>query len=280
MGPHFFLTDTGTLAYPYPSRSTNVISALISKKLISWVRPGVELVFTRRLRLTSVLIKLDLPTLGLPKITAENVDRFATFAGVEHFQAALSKGKGILFMASHFGNWELMALAFSLKYHPAYLVVRPLDNPFLDRLISSIRCKGGNCLIGKRGSVRAVLRLLKQREIVALLIDQNVDWYEGVFVPFFKDIACTTKMLAVVALRTGAPVVPVYNIRLADGRYKVVFEPEVSLVMTGDKTKDAEENTALFNRIIEAYVRRQPEQWFWMHQRWKTRPYQPWPRET
>ena len=221
-------------------------------------------------------IVLDLPYLR--KITADNVERFATFAGEEHFQAALRKGKGLLFMTSHLGNWELMALAFSLKHHPAYLVIRTLDSHFLDELINSIRSKGGNRLVRKSGSVRAVLRLLRQGEIVALLIDQNVDWYEGVFAPFFKDVACTTRMLAVVALRTGAPVVPVYNLRLADGRCQVVFEPEVSLIRTGDKTRDAEENTALFNRIIESHVRRQPEQWFWMHQRWKTRPYQPWPR--
>jgi len=222
-------------------------------------------------------VMLELPYLR--KMTAANVDRFATFVGVEHFLTALDRGKGLLFLTSHFGNWELMALAFSLKYRPSHLIVRPLDSPFLDRLINSIRCQGGNRLIAKRGSVRRVLRLLKQGETVALLIDQNVDWYEGVFVPFFKDIACTTKMLAVVALRTDAPVVPVYNVRQPDGRYEVVFEPEVSLVRTNNNTTDVEENTALFNRIIERYVRRYPEQWFWVHRRWNTRPYQPWPRQ-
>ncbi len=222
-------------------------------------------------------VMLELPYLR--KLTVNNVDRFVTFVGAEHFQAASDKGKGLLFMTSHFGNWELMALAFSLKYRPANLIVRPLDSPFLDRLINSIRCQGGNHLIAKKGAVRRVLGLLKQGETVALLIDQNVDWYEGVFVPFFKDIACTTKMLAVMALRTDAPVVPVYNVRQPDGRYKIVFEPEVSLVRTGNKTADVEENTALFNRIIESYVRRDPEQWFWVHRRWNTRPYQPWPRQ-
>jgi KDO2-lipid IV(A) lauroyltransferase len=177
---------------------------------------------------------LELPYLR--KMTADNLDRFATFVGVEHFQAALNKGKGLLFMTSHFGNWELMALAFCLKFGPSHAVVRPLDNPFFDRLISSIRCRGGADLIAKRGAVRTVLRLLRQGERVALLIDQNVDWYEGVFVPFFKEIACTIKMLTVVALRTGTPVVPAYNVRQPDGRYQVVFEPEVPLVVTGDQT--------------------------------------------
>jgi KDO2-lipid IV(A) lauroyltransferase len=219
---------------------------------------------------------LELPYLR--KMTTANVDRFATFVGAEHFLAALDRGKGLLFLTSHFGNWELMALAFSLKYRPAYLVVRPLDNLLLDRLINSVRSRGGNKLIDKKGSVRRVLRLLRQGEIVALLMDQNVDWYDGVFVPFFKDIACTNKALTVMALRTGTPVVPVYNVRQPDGRYQVVFEPALALVRTGDKTRDIEENTALLNRTIESYVRRDPEQWFWVHQRWKTRPYQPWPR--
>jgi KDO2-lipid IV(A) lauroyltransferase len=128
-----------------------------------------------------------------------------------------------------------------------------------------------------------------------LLIDQNPAWYEGVFVPFFKEIACTNKALSSLALRTSAPVIPAYNVREPNGSYRIVvepnvrepngsyrivFEPEVLLDRSGDARVDIEENTAKFNRIIESYVRRHPEQWFWVHQRWKTRPYQPWPRQT
>jgi KDO2-lipid IV(A) lauroyltransferase len=223
-------------------------------------------------------VMLEVPYLR--KLTPENLDRYVNFHGLEHFNAALDKGKGLLVLASHFGNWEMMALAFSLRYHPANLVVRPLDNPILDTLINGIRTRGGNQLITKKGSVRSVLRLLGQGEVVVLLIDQNLAWYDGVFVPFFKEIACTNKALAVLALRTGAPVIPVYNVRQPDGSYRVVFEPEVELVRSGDTTRDIEDNTANFNRVIESYVRRYPEQWFWVHQRWKTRPYQPWPRQT
>jgi KDO2-lipid IV(A) lauroyltransferase len=223
-------------------------------------------------------VMLEVPYLR--KLTPENLDRYVNFHGLEHFNAALDKGKGLLVLASHFGNWEMMALAFSLRYHPANLVVRPLDNPILDTLINGIRTRGGNQLITKKGSVRSVLRLLGQGEVVVLLIDQNLAWYDGVFVPFFKEIACTNKALAVLALRTGAPVIPVYNVRQPDGSYRVVLEPEVELVRSGDTTRDIEDNTANFNRVIESYVRRYPEQWFWVHQRWKTRPYQPWPRQT
>ena len=222
-------------------------------------------------------VALELPYVR--KMAAADVERFVTFVGTENLREALQGGRGVLVMTSHFGNWEMMAVAFSLAHHPVHLVVRLLDNPTLDRLVNGIRARGGNQMIPKKGSIRKVLRLLKQGEAIGLLIDQNVDWYDGVFVPFFKEIACTNKALAVLALRTGAPVVPAYNVRQPDGRYSVVIEPEVELIRTGDNTKDIEENTALFNRIIEGYVRRNPDQWFWVHQRWKTRPYQAWPKQ-
>ena len=222
-------------------------------------------------------VLLELPYLR--KLTPDNLDRFLAFDGVEHLKGALKKGRGVLVLASHFGNWELMALAFSLRYCPINIVVRPLDNSFLDNLITKMRTRGGNQLIPKKGSVRKMLRLLAAGEVVALLLDQNPAWYEGVFVPFFKEIACTNKTLSTIALRTGAPVIPAFNVKQPDGSYRIFVQPEVVLVRSGDTTRDVEENTAKFNKIIETYVRRYPEQWFWVHQRWKTRSYQPWPRE-
>jgi KDO2-lipid IV(A) lauroyltransferase len=222
-------------------------------------------------------VVLELPYIRM--FTPEKMDEFVTFDGVDNLDAALRMGRGVLVMTSHFGNWELMAVAFSLRYRPVNLVIRPLDIAFLDSLITAIRIRGGNQMIAKKGSVRKVLRLLAAGEVVGLLIDQNPAWYEGVFVPFFKEIACTNKALSALALRTNAPVIPAYNVREANGTYRVVFEPEVVLHRSGDARRDMEENTANFNRIIESYVRRHPEQWFWVHQRWKTRPYQPWPRQ-
>lgn len=226
------------------------------------------------------LARIILEAPYLRALNASNLENFITFSGMENFDSALQKGKGVLVLGSHFGNWELMSLGFSLRYAPFNVVVRPLDNPSLDRLIDGIRCRTGNRTIPKKGAARSILRSLSRNEIVALLLDQNVDWYEGVFVPFFKQTACTNKALAILALRTGAPVVPVYNLRMPDGRYRLFAEPEAPLIRTGDTTSDVEENTACFNRIIEGYVRRWPEQWFWMHKRWKTRPYQLWPRRS
>ncbi len=221
-------------------------------------------------------VLLELPS--LLKLNRSNLPRYIEFSGLENLYAVKAKGTGVLVMASHFGNWELMSLAVSLRFWPFNVVVRPLDNPTLDRWIDRIRSRGGNRTIPKSNSAMSILRLLRQGKAVAFLIDQNADWYEGVYVPFFREIACTNKALATLALRTGLPVLPVYNYRRPDGRYQMVFEPEVQLIRSGSTLADIEENTALFNRIIEGYVRDHPDQYFWLHQRWKTRPWQPWPR--
>lgn len=216
----------------------------------------------------------------LPGLTRDNQDRYIQFSGVENLEAAMARGKGVLVMTSHFGNWELMSLAFSLKYYPLSIVVRPLDSALLDGIVNRVRSRGGSTMIPKKGSVRQILTLLRYGQMVALLVDQNVDWYDGVFVPFFNEIACTNKALAVLALRTHAPVVPVHNVRMEDGRYAATFGLEVPIIRTGDTTMDIEENTTRFNRIIEDEIRRHPDHWLWLHQRWKTRPYQLWPRQS
>lgn len=226
------------------------------------------------------LARVALELAYLPGLTRDNQDRLIQFSGVENLETAMAKGKGVLIMTSHFGNWELMSLAFSLKYRPLSIVVRPLDSPLLDSIVNRIRSRGGTTIIPKKGSVRQILRLLRNGQMIALLVDQNVDWYDGVFVPFFNEIACTNKALAVLALRTHAPIVPVHNVRMEDCRYAATFGPEVPIIRTGDTTMDIEENTARFNRIIEDEIRRHPDQWLWLHQRWKTRPYQLWPRQS
>jgi len=216
---------------------------------------------------------LELPLMF--RLNNDNLDRYITFSGTEHVFSILKKRKGILVMASHFGNWELMALAISIRFRPYYVVMRPLDNPTLNKWVVRMRTRGGNEPLAKADSARRIIRLLRKGEAVALLIDQNVDWYEGVFVPFFKEVACTSKALATLALRTDSLVLSAYNYREPDGRYHTVFQPEVDIIRSGDSAADVERNTARFNGIIEGYVRKHPEQWFWLHQRWKTRPSRP-----
>lgn len=211
----------------------------------------------------------------IPLLNEENVRRYVFYEGAENFHRAREKGKGVLFLTGHFGNWEWMAAAFPLFFRcPCHVIIRPLDNRFLDRIVERLRTCTGNRTVPKEKSMGRILRLLKEGEVVGVLLDQNVSWQEGVFVNFFGERACTNAGLALLALKTGAPVLPIFNIRKADGRYQVVIEPEIPLIRTGDKDLDVEKNTELFTSVIERYVREYPDHWFWLHQRWKTRPWQ------
>jgi len=210
----------------------------------------------------------------IPRLNKRNVNRYVSIEGLENFHRAHGKGKGVLFLTAHFGNWELMAASFPLLACPCHVVVRPLDNKFFHGIVERVRTWTGNRTVPKQKSLGRILRLLKEGEVLGVLLDQNMAWQEGVFVDFFGELACTNKGMALLALKTGAPVLPVFNIRQADGRYRVVIEPEVKLVKTADKDGDVEKNTEIFTAIIERYVRDYPDHWFWVHQRWKTRPWQ------
>ncbi len=202
-----------------------------------------------------------------------------TVSGLEEYQRAIDKKKGVLFLVAHFGNWELLPFIGYLCRIPVGIVYRPLDTPFLDRFFKESRSRyGGHTIPTRRGAMRQIYKELKRGNSVAMLMDQNVDWYEGVFVDFFSHRACTNTGMAWLALKSGAPVVPAFIVRTPEG-FHTALGPELPLIRTGDPTKDVELNTAQYNRVIELYARRFPAQWFWVHQRWKTRPYQPWPRQ-
>lgn len=199
--------------------------------------------------------------------------------GIENIHSALNQGKGVLALTAHFGTWELLPVAAALADLPVSIVYRPLDFAPLDRVIARLRTRFGAELISSsRGAMRPILRALSKGRVVAMLMDQNVDWYEGVWVDFFGKPACTNKGMAVVARKTGAPVVPVFLLPDGNHRWKVCFQPELLLSMSRDKTKDIETNTALFTRVIEDMIRSHPDQWFWVHQRWKTANACPFPR--
>ncbi len=208
------------------------------------------------------------------RLRAENLKEFAEVSGLAGLEDVLSRGKGCYFLAAHFGNWELLNAVVSLLIGGRMAVVaRPLDFPPLERIISVIRGRFGTEIIPKRKAMRRILKCIKGGLPVGILLDQNVDWYEGVFVPFMGRVACANKALAVLTLRTGAPVLPLFTVRLPDGRYRVIIEEELDIIRTGDETRDVEENTRLFTQTIEKYVRAYPDHWFWFHRRWKTRPY-------
>jgi Kdo2-lipid IVA lauroyltransferase/acyltransferase len=211
----------------------------------------------------------------IPRLDRQNVERHIWLEGTEYFIQAQKEGKGVLFLTAHFGNWEWMAASFPFFMNRScYVVVRPLDDAFSDGLVEGLRTWTGNKTVSKQKSMGRLLRLLKSGETLGILLDQNVAWQEGVFVNFFGELACTNVGLALLALKTGAPVLPTFNIRQPDGRYRIVIEPPLPLIRTGDKNLDVEENTAQYMAVIERYVRNYPDHWFWIHQRWKTRPWQ------
>jgi len=214
------------------------------------------------------------------RLNRANLNRYVIFDNEDAVSQALKKGRGVFMLTGHFGNWELMSAAFTLRFNvKGAVVVRPADFAPADRLLKNLRSRFGAEIIPKKRAMKKLLAAKKENKVIGILLDQNVDWYEGVFVPFLGKSACTNKGLALVALRTGSPVIPVFSVRQPDGRYRVVFEDEVPLLRTGDKIKDTEENTALFTQIIEKYVRQYPDQWFWFHKRWKTRPLCPLPED-
>jgi len=206
----------------------------------------------------------------IPWLTKDRVRESVEVEGFEHCVEALKKKRGLLMIASHFGNWELQAIAFSLLFQPLLFLYRPLDNLFLDRLVTSVRSSTGNRPLAKEKAMRQMLRTIKANGIVGLLIDQNWSLQEGVFVDFFGRPACTSDGLARLALHTAAPVIPAFMVRQESGKYRLVIREAVELVNTGEQKKDVMINTQNFTRIIEEMIRKYPDQWFWVHQRWKT----------
>jgi KDO2-lipid IV(A) lauroyltransferase len=208
-----------------------------------------------------------------PRYTRENVGRVVIYDGFENYERALFLGKGVLFLTAHLGAWELSAFAHSLQGHPLSIVMRSLDNAYVDRLVQSYRTMHGNRAIDKADSARDLLSAMRAGEVVGILMDTNMTPPEGVFVEFFGTPAYTTNGLARIALRTGAAVVPGFTIWNSTLRkYTLHFDPAVELIHTGDDQADVVANTAQFTKTIEAYVRRYPDQWLWVHRRWKTRP--------
>ncbi len=210
-----------------------------------------------------------------PRLKDGPLESYIYYEGRENFFRAHQKGKGILFLTAHFGNWEWMAAGFPLAIgQPSHVVFRPLDSRFLDGVVEQVRTSTGNQAVPKQKAMGQILRLLRAGGVVGILLDQNMAWQEGVFVDFFGEQACTNTGMALLALKTGAAVLPVFNVREKDGRYRVIIEPEIPLVRTGNKEADVIQNTQAFTRAIERYVREHPDHWLWVHQRWKTRPWQ------
>lgn len=208
-----------------------------------------------------------------PRWTPENVEQIVLLDGHENLLAGRSRGKGVLFLTGHVGAWEISSFAHALYGFPLRYLARPLDNGRVDALINRYRCLSGNRPIFKNEAAREMLKVLRAAGTIGILADHNTLPEEGVFVDFFGKPACATTGIARVALHTDAAVVPGYaywdqSLR----KYRLRFEPPVELTRTGNLERDVLENTQQFAKILEGIIRQYPDQWVWVHARWKTRP--------
>ncbi len=215
--------------------------------------------------------RITCDTLCFPRFDRRAVGRLVHYEGLEHIRGAYAKGRGVLLFSGHFGHWELTALMQGFLDLPLVLVTRPLDNPLLEKILARLRGFSGNRIVHKRNAVREMLTALRSKLGVAIVLDQDAR-RDGVFVPFLGRLASTTPTLALLALRTGAAVVPTYSVPRPDGSYTIVYEPEVRVDSTGDREADVRRITAVCTQHIERWIREHPELWLWMHRRWKTRP--------
>ncbi|MBI3098353.1 MAG: lysophospholipid acyltransferase family protein [Planctomycetes bacterium] len=204
--------------------------------------------------------------------TLDTFDRIARFEGMDRIERALARGKGLILVGAHLGNWEIGGLAMTLLDYPLVSVARPQDNPLLDEYLNRVRRSQGQEILEKRGAVRGVLEALRSNKMLAVLIDQDAR-DEGMFVDFFGRPASTIPTAATLAIRTGAAVIPFNPYRLGDTyRYSIEFGEPIVADPAADRDSETRRILVEATRQIEVYVRRHPDQWLWIHRRWKTQP--------
>lgn len=211
----------------------------------------------------------------LPRATPEKLRELIEYdeVGLAHLREAEKKKRGVIFLTGHLGAWELHSFGWSALEYPLSFLVRPLDNSRIEEMIEAVRTRFGNRAIDKQNAARQSLRVLREGGTLGILSDLNTQTREGVFVPFFGKLACTTAGIATLALKTDAVVIP--TCAVWDRKKKRYFfhgDPPVELIRTGDHDRDIEVNTARFAAAVERMVRLYPDQWLWIHKRWKTRP--------
>lgn len=209
----------------------------------------------------------------MERYTAANTANWIRYEGLERFLEAEARGKGVLILTGHLGAWELSSFYHSLMGHPMGIVIRRLDNRVLDGFVNRIRCLHGNRVLHKDDFARGLITAMRQGETVGILMDTNMTPPQGIFVDFFGTAACTASGLARVALKTGAAVVPGFLLwEAAEERYVLHFGEQIEIEETQDSESDIVALTQACTRVIESWVRRYPDQWLWIHRRWKTRP--------
>ena len=186
---------------------------------------------------------------------------------------AQKNGRGVLITTGHLGNWELLVLGFAALYEPISYLARPLDNPMLDAMLNDRRTAFGNTPISKTNSAMLAAKILREGGILGILADVNAHPREGVFVPFFGVPACTSSGAALLAIRSNALIFPTFCVwEKEKQRYRFVHGPVIKPASTGNRKQDIIDTTAAYTAEIEKLIRQFPDQWMWIHKRWKTRP--------
>ena len=256
----------GRLAYRLDERHRRIALENIASTLGLKGAEAEKIVFSVFENLGMVLAEF----IKIPTVDKSFLDKRVSVEGFENYLKAKSEGKGILMLGAHLGNWELLAATHLLKMgERASVVYMKTKNPYVDRFIDSIRKSYGLKTIPHHNAMKRVLAALRRGEAVGGLLDQHGGDKEAIKVDFIGRTAATSMGLALMALRTGAPVVPMFMVREGDDRFRFKYEEPIYLKKSGDMEKDIRDGTIIFNRVIEDYVRRYPEQWFWVHRRWK-----------
>ena len=207
------------------------------------------------------------------RYTLENTSAWMRTEGLEHYLAARAKGNGVLIATGHLGAWEISSFYRSLMGNPMGMVIRRLDNRRLDAFVNKIRCMHGNWVLHKDDFGRGLLTAMHKGQTVGILMDTNMTPPQGAFVNFFGIAACTATGLAHVARKTGAAVLPGFMVwEPAERRYVLHFGQEIDIPHSEDVAADILEGTRRCTAAIESWIRRYPDQWLWIHRRWKTRP--------
>ncbi|HUL38553.1 MAG TPA: lysophospholipid acyltransferase family protein [Thermodesulfobacteriota bacterium] len=206
----------------------------------------------------------------IPRVDVKTFKERVKIEGLEKALKLLEKKKGVLLLLGHFGNWELMGLMSKVIGNPIMVIAKPMKkNRWVDQFITKVRSAGGLEVISNIKAGRKVIQALSQNRVVGILIDQRAKRSEGIWADFFGRKAPTTPSLAVLAMKTGAPVLPVFMIRNGFQKHRLIIKEPLDLIRTGDIKKDVESNTQLFNDTLESMIRQHPDQWFWVHQRWE-----------
>ena len=204
-------------------------------------------------------------------MSANEMAALVDIEGLEQIEQAVARGRGVMFYTGHFGYWELMIMVHAVRFKPIAMVARTLDNPLLERLIERVRTRVGTRVIPRRGAIRGLLRALMDRESVGMMVDQHIQDRSAVLVDFFNRPASTTSAIAALALRTGAPIVPVFVLPTTGGRYRAIYEAPVE-PPAADDPDAVRVYTQRCTDVLEMYVRRYPDLWLWMHRRWRMPP--------